>query len=68
MKCVSLQIQKAINEAIKEQVLPQIQASLRSGSRQVPQKGWNVPTERPEYRSKENLNRKIISSSREEFP
>ena len=58
MNSVSLQIlglySRAISEAINEQVLPQ--------------KGWNVSTERPEYISEGNLNRKIRSSSRDEFP
>ena len=68
MSSVSLQIQRAISEANLEQLLPQIQSSLRSGSGQMPQKGWNVPTERPEYRSEGNLNNKVKSSSRDEFP
>ena len=34
----------------------------------MPQKGWNVPTERPENRSEGNLNCKARSSSRDEFP
>ena len=33
---VSSQIQRALSEAIKEQVLPQIQATLRSGQGKVP--------------------------------
>ena len=36
-------------------------------SGRVPNKGWNVPTETPEYRSVGNVNRKIRSSSRDEF-
>ena len=65
---VSLQIQKAISEAFNEQVLPPIQASLRSGSGKMPQKGWNVGIERPEYRTGGFFNRKVRSSSRDEFP
>ena len=38
---VSYQIQKAISEAIKEQFLPQIQATLTSGQGPVPREGWN---------------------------
>ena len=41
---VSLQIQRAISEAINEQVLPQIQVWLRCGSGQMPQERWSVPT------------------------
>ena len=37
MNSVSLQIQRAISEAINDLVLPRIQASLRSGSGQMPQ-------------------------------
>ena len=39
LKNVSVQIQRAISEAINEQVLPQIQASLRTGSGRTTQKG-----------------------------
>ena len=67
MNSVSLQIQRAISEVINEQVLPQIQVSLRSGSGQMPQKGWNVLTERLEYSSEGTFNRKVRSSSRDEI-
>ena len=62
------QIQRAISEAINEQVLPQTQATLRSGQGQVPCKGWNVPAERPEYGPEDAINRKFRSSYRDEFP
>ena len=39
MSGVSSQIQRAIREAINEYILPQIQATLRSGQRHVPRKG-----------------------------
>ena len=39
MNSVSLQIQRAVTEAINEHVLPQIQASLKSGNGLLPQKG-----------------------------
>ena len=68
MSSVSSQIQRDISEAIIEQVLPQIQATLRSGREQVPRKRWNVPADRPEYRPDEAFNRKFRSSSRNEFP
>ena len=45
MRSVSSQLQRAISEAVNEQVLPRTQVSLRSGSRQFPQKGWNAPTD-----------------------
>ena len=48
MNSVSVQIQRAINDAISSQVLPQIQNVLRAGSGHMTQKGWNVSTEGPE--------------------
>ena len=42
MNSVSVQIQRAINDAISNQVLPQIQNALRAGSGPMTQKGWNV--------------------------
>ena len=39
---VSSQIQRAINEAISELVLPQIQATLISGPRLVPDRRWEA--------------------------
>ena len=49
MNSVSIQIQRAINDAISNQLLPQIQNAFKAGSGQATQKGWNVPAERPEY-------------------
>ena len=43
MTSVSSQIQRAIHEAINEQILPQIQATLRSQQGQVPESRWEVP-------------------------
>ena len=65
MSCVSSQIQRATNEAINEQ---EIQATLRSGQGLMPRMRWNVPAERPEYRSEEAVNSKFRSSFRDEFP
>ena len=48
MNSVSVQIQRAINDAISSQVLPQIQNILMDGSGHMTQKGWNVPVEGPE--------------------
>ena len=47
MNSVSVQIQRAINDAISSQVLPQIQNVLMAGSGHMTQKGWKVPAERP---------------------
>ena len=68
MNSVSLLIQRAINEGMSEQVLLQIQASLRYVNGQLPQKGWNVPGDRLEQKSEEPFSRKIKCSSRDELP
>ena len=47
MNSVSVQIQRVINDAISNQVLPQIQNALRAGSGPVTQKEWGVSAERP---------------------
>ena len=49
MKSFSVQIQRAINDAISNQILPQIPNAFKARSGQTTQKGWDVPTERPEY-------------------
>ena len=48
MNSVSVQIQRAINDAISTQVLPQIQNVIMAGSGHGTKKGWDVPSERPE--------------------
>ena len=48
MNSVSVQIQRAINEAISSQILPQIQNVVMAGSGQLTKERWNVPAERPE--------------------
>ena len=67
MSILSSQIQRAISEAINEQVLHQIQATLRSGQGQVPNRRCEDPGRRPECRSEEALNRKFRCSSRDEL-
>ena len=49
MNSVSFQIWRAINDAISNQILPQIQNPFKAGSGQTTQKGSNVPAEKPEY-------------------
>ena len=46
MNSVSLQIQRAIIEAINEQVLHQLQTSLGAVNGQQSLSGWNFPGER----------------------
>ena len=48
MNSVSVQIQGAINDAISNQVLPQIQNAITASSGHVTRKGWNVTVEKPE--------------------
>ena len=42
MSSVGIRIERAISEAITEQVLHQIQSFLRAGSGHMTQKGWNI--------------------------
>ena len=60
MNSVSVQIQRAIYDAIINQVFPQMQNVVLAGSGHVTRTGWNVPAERPEPNPevKRNLNAK----------
>ena len=60
MNSVSVQIQRAINDAISTQVLPQIRNVIMAESGHRTRKGWDVPVERPEPNSEvqRNLNAK----------
>ena len=55
---VSVQIQRAINDAISNQVLPQNRNAFKAGSGQVTKNGWDIPSERPEVNSEELRNGK----------
>ena len=48
MNSVSVQIQRAISEAMSNQILPQIQNALMADSGHMTKERWNVPAERPE--------------------
>ena len=48
MNSVSVPIQRAINDAISNQVLPQIRNVIKAGSGQLTKNAWNVPSEGPE--------------------
>ena len=67
MNSVSVQIQRAINEAISSQILPQIQNAVMAGSGQLTKERWNVPAERPEGYSKvlQNLEPRNNSKSKQ---
>ena len=67
MMCsVNSQIQKAISDAVSNQVLPQIQSALSAGSGHLTQNRWDVPSERPEVNSEglQNTNPKDSSASK----
>ena len=64
---VSVQMQRAISDAISNQVLPQIQEALKAGSGHVAQKGWKVPVERPESFTDDYRNKKFRSKSTSEI-
>ena len=53
MNNVGTQIQRAINEAINSQVLPQIQNVMMAGSGRETRRGWEVPVERSEANAEE---------------
>ena len=66
MNSVSVQIQRAINDAISTQVLPQIQNAIMAGSGHRTRKGWDAPSERPELNSEVQRNLNVKSNSRNE--
>ena len=66
MNSVSVQIQRAINDVISNQVLPQIQNAIAAGSGHVPRKRWNVSAERPEANSETLRNVGTTDNSRSE--
>ena len=66
MNSVSVQIQRAINDAISTQVLPQIQNIIMAEPGRRTKKGWDVPAERPEPNSEVQRNLNAKSSLRNE--
>ena len=66
MSSVNVQIQRAISDAISNQVLPQIQNALMSGSGHLTQNRWNVPAKRPEFDSEDNRYGKTRENPRSE--
>ena len=66
MNNVGIQIQRAINEAINSQVLPQIQNVIMAGSGRQTGRGWEVPVERPETNAEDRLNSNTKSNLRNE--
>ena len=66
MNSVSVQIQRAISDAISTQVLPQIQNVMKAGPGHGTRKGWDVPAERPELISEVQRNLNAKSNLRNE--
>ena len=66
MNSVSVQIQRAVSDAISTQVLPQIQNVIMAGSGHGTRKGWDVPSERPELNSEVQRNSNAKNSLRNE--
>ena len=66
MSSVNTQIQRAINDAISGQIIPQIQSALSAGSGQSTLNKWNVLSERPEANSEETYSEKAKKSNRSE--
>ena len=70
MNSVNVQIQKAINDAISNQVIPQIQNVILAGSGRVTRKRWDVSVERLELNPEvqRNLNAKSnLRNEQDEF-
>ena len=59
MSNVSSQIQRAINEAISTQILPQIQNVILAGSGRETRRGWETSVERPEINSEVQPNSNV---------
>ena len=66
MNSVSVQVQRAINDAISNQVLPQIQNAIMAGSGHMTKKGWNVPAEKLEANSEVPRNENARNNSKGE--
>ena len=68
MSTVSSHIQRAINEAISDQMLPQIQATIESGQGRMPERGWEVPVRGQGCRSEDTLDRRFRRNLPNVFP
>ena len=66
MSSVSSQIQRVINEATNDQILPQIQATLKTGQGQIPERRWEIPARRQGFCSEEAIDSRFRSSCRDE--
>ena len=66
MNNVGTQIQRAINEAINSQVLPQIQNVMMARSGRETRRGWEVPVERSEANAEEQRIQNAKADCRDE--
>ena len=66
MNSVCVQIQRAINDAISNQILPQIQNVILAGSGSVTRKRWDVSAERPEINPEVLRNPNVRNNPRNE--
>ena len=64
MGSVNTQIQRAISDAISNQILPQIQTALNAGPGHLTQNRWNVPPERAEANPEEFYGEKTKKNAR----
>ena len=64
MVSVSTHIQKAIRDAISNQILPQIQTALIAGSDHLTQNRYNVPSEGPEINPEETYGENTKKNTR----
>ena len=64
MSSVNTQIQKAISDAIGNQILPQSQTALNAGSCKMTQNRWSVPSERPEVYPEDTYGEKVKKTNR----
>ena len=63
---VSVQIQRAINDAISSQVLPLIKNASMTGPRHTTQRGRNVPAQRPEMNTEVLRNENLRNNLKNE--
>ena len=67
MNSVNVRIQRAISDAISNQVLPQIQNVIMAGSGHLTKRGWTVPAEKPEINHEDYRSEKTKSNFRREL-
>ena len=67
MNSVNTQIQRVINDAISNQIIPQIQNALKAGSGHVTQNRLNVPAERPKVNPEDYRSKKTKSNFRSDL-